>query len=147
MGKTTKTGEYSNWNPTNKKRERRKRKTRQEKELIIKTYEEIIDDGHHRLQPMMYPETSKRERARQERLISNDTIPDSIITKCNHKESIVDTDGSLVCRFCGIRVEKKKGRKEIFIDLFCTHKETVEKNGFLICTTCDKKIMEIKIKN
>lgn len=89
---------------------------------------------------MMYPETPKRERVRQKKNLISDDTPDGIITNCAHEESIIDTDGFLVCRMCGIRIEKKKDRKEIFIDLFCTHKNTTIKDGFLVCVKCKGKI-------
>jgi len=36
-------------------------------------------------------------------------------------------------------LEKKKERKENITNLFCTHRETREQNGFLICIRCNGK--------
>jgi len=137
MGKVTKSGEYSIGTSPYKKRKRKREITREN----IRTQKEIIDDSHRILQPMMYPETPKRERVRQERsLILDNNVPEGVITKCTHEESMLDTDGLLVCRYCGVKIKKKKDRKEKIIDLFCVHRKTKEfDKDHIICTKCGAK--------
>ncbi len=141
MGKIKKIGEYSIGSPLVKpyERKRKRRRTKEEKELAIQKFENIINKSHRALHPILTEnkeEISDKEIKRQKESL----IPDGIITKCIHDESMMDTDGFTVCRVCGVRVNKKKDRKEKLLDLFCTHKEIIEQNGFLICVKCKEKV-------
>ncbi len=124
-----------------RKRKRKRSLTREEKEYIdqhienvSQRIEDIIETGKRILNPIISQKierTSEKEIRRQER----DLNQESIIPTCKHEDTIIDTDGVIVCRYCGIKIKKKN----IIRDLFCTHKDTTEYDDFIICNKCKYK--------
>lgn len=101
------------------KKIRKRPLTREEKEYILQNIEDKVEFGKQILNP---PLSSEMERFSEEEIRQQEKNLESIIPTCKHEEITKDTDGTIVCRYCGITI-KSKGTKEKLIDLFCTHKE------------------------
>jgi len=81
-------------------------------------------------------EFSEKEIRQQERNLNQE----SIIPTCKHEETIIGTDGTIVCRYCGIKIIKFKGTKEKIKKLFCTHQKLESfDNNYDICLKCGAK--------
>ena len=120
------------------KKIRKRPLTRDEKEYILQNIEDRVEFSKRTLNPPLSSELeefSEEEIRQQERNLNQE----SIIPNCKHEEITKDTDGTIVCRYCGITI-KSKGAKEKLIDLFCTHKELeVFDNKYDICVKCGEK--------
>ncbi len=94
--------------------------------MILQKFEKKIKIHQDLLNPLRSLEleqSSEKEIREQERGL------------CYHSETI-EQDGFLLCKMCGIRLEKKKERKS---NLFCLHTKTIEMNGYLVCSKCNGK--------
>ena len=110
-----------------KKKERKPRRTKEEKEKLIEKFDRLSKHNIH----LDYPSpTSKVEQdydkkwEQQEREL------------CVHSETF-SRDGVLICRLCGETLKDlkkaKKGFQEKFMDLFCAHKNLEEFDDYKIC--------------
>ncbi len=115
-----------NQKPYKKEIKRKRRKlTQEEKEYRIQRIENIIERDTKFLSPML---TSglKNKKIRQKKRKS-----------CNHSKTI-ENDGYIICRYCGIKLEKVK-KISIIKKIICLHKKTIENNGFIVCLKCGNK--------
>jgi len=119
------------------KKIRKRPLTREEKEYIAQHIEDKIEFGKQTLNPLL---SSEIEEFSEEEIRQQKKNLESIIPTCKHEEITKDTDGTIVCRYCGIKIIKSKGAKEKIIDLFCIHKELeVFDNIYDICIKCGAK--------
>lgn len=103
MGKLRKRNEFSIGTSPYKKRERRRTLNHKQREVAIKRFENLINRTHRSLQPPVSPKISDKERKREK---------ESLITDCNHDESIRDTDGFIICTRCGDKIMEIKIKKK-----------------------------------
>jgi len=134
MGKLEKYGEQAiGYYP--KKRERKRRRTKEEKELFIKNYNDLIERNKRMHTPPMSL-SPKEEKVRDEEWEKQER------DLCIHSET-VEKDGALICRLCGEKLKDlrvKKGIKEKLMDLLCAHKTLEEfDDNYDICTKCGEK--------
>ena len=125
-------GEFVIGTPPYKKRKRKRRRTKEEKEFIVQKFDEIIEKNKRILNPLL---SSKKEDIEE---WSDEEIARQRVELCNHEETF-DNGEVIICRFCGVKLEKRN-RKKAIRNLFCRHKEIEEYNDdYIICTKCGAK--------
>jgi len=103
LKKFSKSGEQASAFPKKEKKKRKRPLTHEEKEYIVDHIKKKIETNKRLLDHLMssgIEEWSEEEIRQQERDL------------CEHLETI-ENDGYILCRMCGIRIEKIKLRKDI----------------------------------
>ncbi len=138
MGKITKYGEQISAIPYKNEKKKTRRRTKEEKELIIKKYNELIERGKQSILSQKIEKIRDEEWEKQERDL------------CVHSETF-EKNGILICRLCGEELKKltnkkEKGIKEKLQDLFCAHREMIEYDEYTLCKKCGEKFPKKRSK-